>query len=110
MNSAENTQKTASPSPRPALDLMLMAIGNPARWRMLQALAGGEPRSLAELAEAGGCSYQSGVKHMLTLREAGLVVQGRGYLYQIPAQYLPQPGQPVVDYGHCLLRLEAATA
>ena len=73
---------------------------------MLQALAGGEARTIAELAAAGKCSYQSGVKHMVTLREAGVVVQGRGWLYQIPAQYLPQPGQPVVDYGHCLLRFD----
>jgi hypothetical protein len=41
------------------------------------------------------------------LRDAGLVAQGRGQLYQIPKQYLPNPGQPVVDYGHCLLRLDA---
>lgn len=75
---------------------------------MLRALAGGEPRTIAELAAAAGCSYQSGVKHLLTLRAAGVVVQGRGYLYQIPQQYLLQPGQPVVDYGHCLLRFEEA--
>jgi hypothetical protein len=37
-----------------------------------------------------------------------VVVSGRGHLYQIPKQYLPTPGQPVVDFGHCLLRLDAA--
>jgi hypothetical protein len=41
------------------------------------------------------------------LRRAGLVVQGCGRLYQVPKQYLPTPGQPVVDFGHCLLRLDA---
>lgn len=107
MDSAEKTSKTTMPSLLPPLDGLLTAIGHPARWRMLQALAAGEARTIAELATAGGCSYQSGVKHMITLREAGLVVQGRGYLYQISAQYLPQPGQPVVDYGHCLLRFDA---
>jgi len=35
-------------------------------------------------------------------------VQGRGRLYNIPKQYLPSPGEAVVDYGHCLLRLDAA--
>lgn len=29
-------------------------------------------------------------------------------LYTIPKKYLPVPGQPVVDFGHCLLRLDAA--
>jgi hypothetical protein len=38
---------------------------------------------------------------------AGLIVVGRGHLYQIPRQYLPSPGQPIVDYGHCLLRIDA---
>lgn len=107
MDSAEKTPKTTLPSPLPPLNSFLVAVGNPVRWRMLQALAAGEALTIAELAKAGGCSYQSGVKHMVTLRESGAVVQGRGWLYQIPKQYLPAPGQPVVDYGHCLLRFEA---
>jgi hypothetical protein len=28
-------------------------------------------------------------------------------VYQLVRQYLPTPGQPVVDFGHCLLRLDA---
>jgi hypothetical protein len=39
--------------------------------------------------------------------KAGLVVQGRGRLYPSAKQYLPAPGQPAVDFGHCLLRLDA---
>jgi len=42
------------------------------------------------------------------LREAGLAVHGRGKLYQLHKHHLPVPGQPVVDFGHCLLRLDAA--
>jgi hypothetical protein len=41
------------------------------------------------------------------LRRAGMAVQAHGRLYSIPKQYLPVPGQPVVDFGHCLLRLDA---
>jgi hypothetical protein len=47
-------------------------------------------------------------KHLATLQWAGLAVLGRGRLYSIPKQYLPVPGQAVVDFGHCLLRLDAA--
>ncbi len=104
METVEKPAEPANLTPRPDLEALLAAIGHPVRWRMLQALASGEVRTIAELATAGGCAYQSGVKHMVTLREAGLVVQGRGWLYQIPAHYLPNPSQPVVDYGHCLLR------
>jgi hypothetical protein len=35
------------------------------------------------------------------------VVRGRGRVYQLARQYLPTPGQPVVDFGHCVLRLDA---
>jgi hypothetical protein len=31
-----------------------------------------------------------------------------GRFYSIPKQYLPTPGQPVVDFGHRLFRLDAA--
>jgi hypothetical protein len=36
------------------------------------------------------------------------VVQGRGRLYQISPQHLTAPGERIVDFGHCLLRLDAA--
>jgi hypothetical protein len=37
-----------------------------------------------------------------------VVVQGRGRLYQIQKHHLPTPGEPIVDFGHCLLRLHHA--
>jgi hypothetical protein len=46
-------------------------------------------------------------KHLAVLRKAGAVVQGRGRLYQISPQHLIAPGERVVDFGHCLLRLDA---
>ena len=43
------------------------------------------------------------------LKERNLMTaRGRGRLYQMAKQYLPTPGQLVVDCGHCLLRLDAA--
>jgi hypothetical protein len=41
------------------------------------------------------------------LHRAGLIERGRGGVYQLMRQHLPTPGQPVVDFGHCLLRLDA---
>lgn len=83
------------------------ALAHPTRWKMLKELSCGEARSIEELAQAGGCRYDNAIKHLTVLRAAGLVVQGRGRLYQIPAKHLPTPGEPVVDYGLCLLRLDA---
>lgn len=106
MNPDAGTPKTAAAKPLPDLKQTLRAIGQLSRWKMLRELTCGEARSIAELAAAGGCSYVSGVKHLQVLRDAGLVVQGRGSLYQIPPHHLPQPGVAEVDFGHCLLRLD----
>ena len=57
--------------------------------------------------EPGNASDLVCIAYVAMLRKAGLVVQGRGRLYEVPKSYLPEPGQPVVDFGHCLLRLDA---
>jgi hypothetical protein len=107
MNSDIGTQKNAAVRPLPDLKKTLRAIAQLSRWKILKELTCGEARTIAELAAVGGCSYESGVKHLQVLRQAGLVEQGRGGVYQLVRQYLPAPGQPVVDFGHCLLRLDA---
>jgi len=33
-----------------------------------------------------------------------MVVTGQAVLYRIPKQFLPQPGQRLADFRHCLLR------
>lgn len=99
-----STQATL-PSINP--DALILVLAHKSRWRLLKALTHGEPREVRELAKAAGCTYQNMSRHLHVLRSAGLVVRGRGGLYQIPKQFLPSPGQPIVDCGHCLLRLEA---
>ena len=108
MSVTSETPKTTYPFPLPDSGRMVKAIGSPVRWKMLQELSKGEPRTIGELASAAGCNYDNAGRHLIVLRKAGLVVQGRGRLYQIPKQYLSTSGQPHVDYGHCLLRMDAA--
>jgi hypothetical protein len=107
MNPDTGTSKNAAIKPLPELKLALRAIAQVSRWKMLKELTCGEPRTIAELAAVGGCSYESGVKHLQVLHRAGLVERGRGGVYQLFRHHLPVPGQPVVDFGHCLLRLDA---
>ena len=104
MNTTSEASKTA---PIPGRNRLLTAISQPRRWRMLRELSQGEPREISELAGVAGCSYDMARKHLAVLVAAGIVVQTRGRCYQIPKQYLPTPGQPVVDFSHCLLRLDA---
>ena len=94
--------------PLPNRALVLAAIANESRWIILKELAKGEPRMTIELARLIGSSPDATAKQMIMLRRAGLVEQVYGKLYTIPKKYLPVPGQPVVDFGHCLLRLDAA--
>ena len=101
------TQISVSIQPLPNRALLATALGNDVRWQILKELSGGEPRMVMELAKIIGCSRDAASKQLAVLRRAGAVVQGRGRLYSIPKHYLPQPGQPVVDFGHCLLRLDA---
>ena len=108
MNSTSETIKPATVTPLPDFELLAGALGNPTRWRMLKELSLGEPRMVRELAKIAGCSPDMTSKHLAVLRKAGAVVQGRGRLYQIPSQHLTAPGEHVVDFGHCLLRLDVA--
>jgi biotin operon repressor len=108
MNSTLETSNPALSAPSPDLAQLARALGSLPRWKMLKELSCGEARSVSELAAVAGCSYQSAVKHLAVLREAGLAVHGRGKLYQLHKHHLPVPGQPVVDFGHCLLRLDKA--
>ena len=108
MNSTSEAQKTAIGTPLPDLELLVTALSHTTRWKMLKELSCGEARTIDEMAKVVGCSYDNASKHLARLLRAGVIVRGRGRLYQMAKQYLPTPGQPVVDFGHCLLRLDAA--
>lgn len=108
MNNTTGTPKNSKAGTLPDLKRLLQALNHLTRWKMLRELTCGEARSIGELGVVGGCRYENAVHHLRVLARAGLVVQGRGQLYQIPKQHLPTPGQAVVDYGHCLLRLDVA--
>lgn len=105
MNSSPENPKLTMPLPD--RKRLVKALGSETRWKMLKELTCGEARAVGELAAVAGVQYANAGRHLAVLRNAGLVAQGRGQLYQIPKQYLPSPGQQVVDYGHCLLRLDA---
>ncbi len=91
--------------PHPPLDTLLAAIGAPVRWAILTELGSGEPRMVKEIAQKLRRSPTLVSKHMAVLRRAGVVVCGRGGLYQIPAHFVTAADKRHLDFGHCLLRL-----
>src|ERR1700754_3093752 len=54
------------------MDRIASALGDPARWRIVELLAE-RPRSVGELAELTGLRQPQTTKHLQTLARAGLV-------------------------------------
>jgi len=102
------TKKADPARPLPDHKLMLTALSHSARGLMLRALSAGEALSVTELSEVAGCSVDMSSKHLKVLKAAGLVLQKRNRLYAIQPAHQPVPGEPLLDYGHCILRLDAA--
>ena len=106
MNTDSSGSQPVSTPPRPSLEVIISVLGTLTRWQILSELSVGEPLAVMEIAERIGSTPNLITQHMAGMRQAGLVVKGRNRLYQIPKQYLPVPGQRIVDFGHCLLRLD----
>ena len=107
MNPPTNQPGKPVIAPLPDLKRLAKALAHVSRWKMLRELTCGESRTIAELASVADCGYENTRSHLAMLRQAGMVIQTRGRLYQLPKHHLPTPGEPVVDFGHCLLRLDA---
>jgi DNA-binding transcriptional ArsR family regulator len=69
--------KAPGPLPLPSAARLFRALGDPARLRMLLALAGALELSVAELREVAGLDESAASKHLRQLRLAGLVAYRR---------------------------------
>ena len=92
---------------------LLWAVSDPARWAVLRELAGGQSRSVLELAAVMGRSADLASKHLKHLREAGAVMavpapdgDGRKQHFVVPERFrrTDESGKPMIDYGVCVLR------
>ena len=90
---------------RVSLRKMTLALKDPSRWKILRELAKGEPLPVIELARRVGRAQDSVSKHMMILKEAGIVVQGYGRLYRFAPTCQQIPGTMNVDIGICILKL-----
>ena len=106
MNTDSNGSQPVPTQPRPDIQAVIYAAGTLTRWQIMSELSLGEQLAVFEIAERIGSSANLVTQHLAKMRQSGLVVKNRNRLYQIPKQYLPVPGQRIVDFGHCLLRLD----
>lgn len=94
-------------------DTVFSALGESARRRILLALSDGVPRRAKDLCGATGKRFDATLKHLIALRDAGLItatpdpVDGRRQLYRLApfAKVETTPTGRTVDFGYCLLRL-----
>ena len=93
------------PAPTLPRGLLLQAIGDETRWKILRELAAGEPLMVKELAQTVGRSESATGKHLAVLRKAGITRVGRGRLQQLRPQFVADAVERVVDFGYCQLRL-----
>ncbi|HUB86507.1 MAG TPA: metalloregulator ArsR/SmtB family transcription factor [Verrucomicrobiae bacterium] len=96
--------------PLPDYERLLNVISHSARWRILRALCTGEAMTVTQLADDLGISVDMSSKHLKVLKNAGLIERKRNRLYTLTAAYQLAPGEPLLDFGHCVLRLDAADA
>lgn len=64
--------------------------------------------TVPQLADDLGISVDMSSKHLKVLKAAGLIERKRNRLYTLAAVYQLAPGEPLLDFGHCVLRLDAA--
>ncbi len=89
-------------------DAVMSAVANPMRRAILAHLSDGEPMGATDIASLVHSDPSNIARHFLVMRRAGIIVMGRGKLQRIPPQFNPNPGSRTLDFGHCLLRLNAA--
>ena len=99
-------EQPATPPPI-SLSGISRVLGDPRRWAMIRELGKGEPLPVSLIARRLGINNDVASKHMAVIRQAGVAKAGLGRLYSLTPAFRPAPGATHIDFGHCLVRLEA---
>ena len=97
----------------PNPDFIFGALGDPVRRRILQALAGGTPRTASQLASIVARRISATLKHLVVLRDAGLITINPNPADGHRNEYLLSAGIPVtrtekgleMDFDCCVVRV-----
>jgi predicted transcriptional regulator len=88
-------------------DKLMRVLDNPVRWMVLKLIFTGEGIGAGDLAKMIGCSGSAAAKHLQMLVDAGICERGRSRTYRFVPRFQPPTGAPLVlDFGHCVIRLE----
>lgn len=103
---------TSTPDPATPLNFesLVAILGSVAAWKVLRALADGSSLLPNEIAEQSRLPNDTVRKQLIRMRDAGVVIAPRVKLYEIPPQFLADKTERILDFGYCLLRMNAAAA
>lgn len=93
-------------------DTVFAALGDRTRRRILLALADGKPRTATAIVPASGKRFDATLKHLVALRNAGLIVtsqdqkDGRRQAYTLAPSVVVTEATDgkTMDFGYCLVR------
>ncbi len=108
MENQPPTQQAAAIPPLLNRNTFLTAMSSPQRWAILTAMCDGDSYCTSDLMPVTGTDCSTTSRHLGVLADAGLIERKGLRLYRIPRRFIPVPGQKILDYGHCLLRLDAS--
>lgn len=96
----------ASPPRFRRADLYVM-LGSWQSWAILRHFATGEGyTTLGDVATAIGLSRFAARQQLMRLVKVGVLTKGTNKIYKLRAGLQPDRSVPVLDFGHCLLRLD----
>ena len=88
-----------------ALEAVLTCISSTTRWDILRELADGGSLMVSEIARRTGWGPAVVSKQLAILRNAGIVINPRGRLFEIAPQFVADKSQRLLDFGWCTLRM-----
>lgn len=102
------TSDTPRSRPKVSREDIQKVIADRTRWKLLDGLQQHGPTTTTFLCKFVGRKIGLVSKHLIVMRDAGVIAQRMDRLYYIPEAFLV-PGKRQVDFGHVLLRFDADT-
>jgi DNA-binding transcriptional ArsR family regulator len=97
----------SAPAPTLPLEAVLTCISSTTRWDILRELADGGSLMVSEISRRTGWGPPVVSKQLAILRNAGIVINPRGRLFETAPQFVADKSERLLDFGWCTLRMNA---
>lgn len=108
MTSTDSPPQPPDAAPRLPLNKIVKITNSRVRLRIMRELVRHrQSMGPIDIGRVVGITKGAAQKHLADMRDLGVLVQGFGRLYALDPRWMPPPGSMQVDFGFCLLRLDA---